>query len=89
MAQIKATLRHGRNAPKKNINEYPTATKVAAEANKTPRMDVSLQKFETKLKCVIIFVFVKRYSPNFPGICERWSFFQSGTKAHNEKRNIN
>lgn len=41
-AQIKATLRHERNDPRRKIIKYPVAANVAADANKTPRIDVSL-----------------------------------------------
>lgn len=40
--QVKATLRHGKNEPSKKIKKYPIAVKMAAEANKMPRIDVSL-----------------------------------------------
>lgn len=40
--QVKATLRQGKNEPSKKIKKYPIAVKMAAEANKIPRIDVSL-----------------------------------------------
>ena len=40
--QVVATLRHGKKEPNKNIRKYPIAVKMAAEANKIPRIDVSL-----------------------------------------------
>lgn len=41
--QAKATLRQAINEPSKKIKKYPIAVKMAADANKMPRIDVSLQ----------------------------------------------
>lgn len=48
--QINATVRHGKNAPKKYVMNCPMQAKSPAEANIIPRIDVSLsiQKFDPK-----------------------------------------
>lgn len=46
---VRATLRHGKNEPSKKIKKYPMAVKMAAEANKIPRIDVSLLQIQAKL----------------------------------------
>lgn len=40
--QDKATLRQAINEPSKKIKKYPIAVKIAADASKMPRIDVSL-----------------------------------------------
>lgn len=48
--QTKATLRHDINDPSKKIKKYPIAAKVAADANKIPRIDVSLISNENHIQ---------------------------------------
>lgn len=46
--QAKATLRQAMKDPNKKIKKYPMAVKMAADANKMPRIDVSLQQIRAQ-----------------------------------------
>lgn len=41
VAQVNATWRQGKKVPSKKIKKYPIAVKMAAEARRMPRIEVS------------------------------------------------